>query len=325
MRIKSFVSDSWLDLDLSPARIDDAARYIPHEFLNSPQYEDPLLNKDLGRCVTVKVETLNPLRSFKGRGISFALRDLAEGEHIMCASSGNFGQAVAFTARLRHARATVFVPCGANPVKVERIRSLGAGVIEVSGGIDAARQQASDAAAHAGARLIIDGVDPAIAEGAATIALELGQLDPFDTVVVPVGDGSLISGVALWMRTHSPQTKVVGVNPAAAPAMYESWRRTEQVEVLLTSRFAEGITIPKPHEAALKGIIELVDDFVLVTDDEIRAAMKLIERRLALNVEPAGAAGIAAIASCRIQGERLATIITGANGRGNISAKAGVR
>ncbi|TWS21512.1 pyridoxal-phosphate dependent enzyme [Tsukamurella asaccharolytica] len=312
-------------LDLSVAHTDEAIRHIPQEFRNSPQYEERLLNRDLGQRVTVKIETMNPLRSFKGRGVSFALRDLTAGDHVVCASSGNFGQAVAYAAESSRARATVFAPRGLNPVKLARIRAFGGEVVEVDGGLSSARRRAREALERDGARLIVDGVDPAIAEGAGTIAMELDRSGPFDAVIVPVGDGSLISGIAVWMRAHSPETKVIGINPAGAPAMYRSRLQGEPVEVPLGTTFAEGIAIPKPHKAALARILRLVDDIVLVTDDEIRGAMNLVAERLAQNVEPAGAAGIAAIASGRVRGERLATIITGANRHVHIGTTAGVR
>ncbi|OYO01483.1 pyridoxal-5'-phosphate-dependent protein subunit beta [Enemella evansiae] len=286
---------------------------IPAVFLDSPQFEDPLLSTALGVRVTLKVETLNPLRSFKGRGVSFALRDLTPGETVVCASSGNFGQAVAYAAAARGAAARVYAHTELNPVKRERMAAFGATVIEVAEGFDAARERAAAEAEGDGVRLIVDGVDPAIAEGASTIAQELSAAAEFDTLVAPIGDGSLVTGLALGLRAYAPNVRIVGVNPAAAPTMRESWRAGRPVAVRPTSALAEGITIPRPHPEALARIADAVDDIVLVNDAELRAGMALIERHLALRAEPAGAAGIAAIAAGRTGGERIATIITGAN------------
>ncbi|WP_208109381.1 pyridoxal-phosphate dependent enzyme [Enemella evansiae] len=281
-------------------------------FLDSPQFEDPLLSAALGVRVTLKVETLNPLRSFKGRGVSFALRDLTPGETVVCASSGNFGQAVAYAAAARGAAARVYAHTELNPVKRERMAAFGATVIEVAEGFDAARERAAAEAEGDGVRLIVDGVDPAIAEGAATIAHELAAAE-FDTLVAPIGDGSLVTGLALGLRAYAPNVRIVGVNPATAPTMRESWRAGRPIAVRPTSALAEGITIPRPHPEALTRVTDAVDDIVLVSDAELRTGMALIERHLALRAEPAGAAGIAAIAAGRTGGERIATIITGAN------------
>ena len=175
------------------AHVDAARTVIPAVFLDSPQYEDELLNAALGTRVTVKVETANPLLSFKGRAVSYALRKVTAGERVVCASSGNFGQAVAFVGRARGARVRVYAPTPLNPVKRERILAFGAHVVEVTGGGEQARHAA---AAAEDALLLVDGVDTALAEGAATIAQELTAAASFDTIVAPVGDGSLISGLA---------------------------------------------------------------------------------------------------------------------------------
>jgi threonine dehydratase len=298
---------------LSLDRARQARGSIPREFLDTPQFEDRLLNSALGCRVTVKVESLNPLRSFKGRGVSFALRDLSPGETVVCASSGNFGQAVAYVGAARGATVRIFVPSGVNPVKRQRMCTFGAHVVEVDGGLQEARRAAQADAGATGARMIADGVDPGIAEGAATIAEELGREGTFDTLVAPIGDGSLISGIALWVRRHTPNTRIIGVNAAAARAVHDSWRTGHPVTVEPVSTLAEGIAIPRPHRVSLERICHAVDDIVLVSDEELRDGMGLVETHLAVMVEPAGAAGIAAIATGRARGERVATILTGAN------------
>jgi threonine dehydratase len=159
----------------------------------------------------------------------------------------------------------------------------------------------------------VDGIDPGIAEGAATIAEELGREGRFDALVAPIGDGSLITGLALWVRQHSPSTRIIGVNAAAARAVHDSWRAGHPVTVDPVSTFAEGITIARPHRESLKRIRHAVDDIVLVSDEELRAGMRLVETHLSLMVEPAGAAAIAAVATGRARGDRIATILTGSN------------
>lgn len=301
--------------DLSIERAHQAREVIPPEFVDSPQYESPFLNELLGRRVVVKVETLNPLRSFKGRGVNFALRDIAEGEVVVCASSGNFGQAVAYVCTRAGAVARVFTPAAGNRAKRERMRGLGAEVIEIDGDLAAVRAAARLDAEARGARYVVDGRDGAIAEGAATIAAELSGDGEFDAVVAPIGDGSLISGLGLWFGKYAPATRIIGITPTSAPAMRDSWAAGRPLTVAPRSGFAEGISIPRPDPHSLTRLTALVDDIVEVSDDDLRRAMTLIAEQLGVLAEPAGAAGIAALASGTISGSRVATVVTGANRR----------
>ncbi|MEV0082963.1 pyridoxal-phosphate dependent enzyme [Saccharopolyspora sp. NPDC050642] len=299
--------------DLALGNIAQARAVIPPCFLDTPQYEDELLNAALGRRVTVKVETANPIRSFKGRGVGFALTGVPAGATVVCASSGNFGQAVAYVGRSRGLHVVVYTSTAINPVKRERMTAFGARVVEVGGGMEGARRAAASSAAEPDAHLIVDGVLPAIAEGAGTIAEELAREGEFDAVVAPIGDGSLISGLALWMREHAPRTRIIGVNPADAPAMRRSVQAGRPIAVAPASDFAEGITIPQPHPESLARVRALVDDIVLVDERALRDAMGLVARHLSVIAEPAGAAGIAAIAGGQVPHGRVATLITGAN------------
>jgi threonine dehydratase len=307
-----------LPMSLSLDRIAEAAKTIDPLFLNTPQYADEQLCARLGRRVLVKVETLNPLRSFKGRGAGFLVGGLAPGTTVVCGSGGgNFGQAIGWAARRHGLRAEVFVPGTMSPVKLRRMAGLGANVHTVDGEAKAA---AEAYAAEAPDRLlVVDGRDAAIAEGAGTIGIELlspGHGAPaFDTVVVPLGDGALIAGVARWLKAHAPDVRVVGATSANAPALEHGWRTGEVTAVEPSGFFAAGITIRRPAPEAVHLTRALVDDIVLVTDDELRAAMRLATETLGLLPEPAGAAGLAAIAGHghAIPGESVATVITGAN------------
>ncbi len=306
-----------MDLELDGARIAAARDVIDPVFLDSPQYEDPLLNAALGRRVLLKVETCNPLRSFKGRGVSVALSEHPSIESVVCASSGNFGQAVAYVGRARGLAVRVFAPASINPVKRARMEAFGATIV-LAADYQSAREAVRSAASEPGTLLLEDGVPPAIAVGAGTIAVELEAAGAFDAIAVPIGDGSLISGIGAWIRAHRPGTRVIGVNPAAAPAMYESWRAGQPVRVDASDTFAEGISVAVPHAESLARVSKLVDDIVLVTTDELQQAMDLVERCVGILLEPAGAAGLAAIAQGRVPGERVATILTGANRRPSV-------
>jgi threonine dehydratase len=302
-----------MTLDLDIANVGEARRVIDPCFLDTPQYEEGALSAAIGRRTLVKVETANPVRSFKGRGVSFALRDMPHGTTVVCASSGNFGMAVAYVGRARGLRVRVFATENANTWKIARIEGLGATVVRVGPDLAAARAAAEADAARHRVHLITDGTAPALAEGAATIGQEILRSGPQDTIVVPVGDGSLISGIGLWVRAHAPGTAIIGVNPTEAPTMRDSVRIGRPATAKVGTPFAEGISIPRPHSESLRRVRRVVDEIVVVSDDRLLGAMRLAARHLSVLVEPAGAAGLAAIAAGLVPGERVATVVTGAN------------
>ncbi|WP_021594789.1 threonine ammonia-lyase [Actinomadura welshii] len=311
-----------MDLDL--ARIEKAMQVIDPVFLNTPQYVDEQLCQALGgRAVTVKVETANPVRSFKGRGADLMLSTLAPGTPVVCASSGNFGQAIAYAGRSRGMPVEVFVSETINPRKRERMETFGAEVIVAEGdGASAREAAAAHARRHPDRVYLQDGVQAAISEGAGTIGVELTRGGPggaggpgFDAVVLPVGDGALINGVGRWMKEHAPGTRIVGVNVEGAPSMLESLRAGRAVCIERTRTFADGIAVRNPPEASVRRARALVDEIILVTDEAIAAAMELAAHTLGIVLEPAGAAGLAAIAEGMVPGDRLATVLTGANPR----------
>ncbi len=298
--------------DLELDRIARAATVIDPVFLNSPQYVEPTLTAALGRPVLTKLETLNPLRSFKGRGADFLVSELPPGTTVVCASTGgNFGQGIGYAARRHGLRAHVFVSGSTPAVKIARMTALGVRVHQVDH--EPAARAEEFAAAAPDRTFVYDGRDAAIAEGAGTIGIELTRTGGFDTVVLPVGDGALVTGVARWLRAHVPDVRIIGVGAAAAPALPESWRTGQVLSIPKTSAFAAGIAIDRPAPEAVRRTRELVDDMVLVTDEEILAAMHLGARTLGVLLEPAGASGLAAIANRDIPGELVATVLTGAN------------
>ena len=186
--------------------------------------------------VIVKVETVNPIRSFKGRGTWTAVTALAgEGRigpdrPIVCASAGNFGQGVAYAARALGIPAVVFTSVHANRGKIARMRALGAEVISAGEDFDSARAASEAYAADHPAELLVDGDDPRISTGAATLALELtdaveaGHLPVPVVASVPVGNGALINGIGSWLRVDAPGCRVVGVQAEGAAAMTLSFR-----------------------------------------------------------------------------------------------------
>jgi len=296
-------------MDLSLSRIEHAVGEIDPVFLRTPQFVSERLSRELGREVLVKVETLNPIGSFKGRGTSFLARRLDAATWV-CATAGNFGQGLAYAARERGASVHVFVPPDAPEGKVERMRALGAEVETHERPDGAAREHA----AGEGRLLVVDGLDPAIAEGAGTIGVELAEAGRIDTAVVQLGDGALITGVARWLKSRAPESTVIGVCATGAPAMARSLASGRPISDAGTGTIAGTLAITDPVPESLERILALVDDVVLVDDDDLRAATALIAESLGVLVEPAGAAGVAALARHpeKVAGERVAILLTGA-------------
>ena len=308
--------------DLKLENIEEAARAIDPVFLDSPQFEDEQLCAALGRRVAVKVETANPIRSFKGRGASYLCRKLDPRMKVVCASAGNFGQAVAYAGRSRGMAVEVFVPSDVNPIKMKRMESFGAKVTISGVDFDAAKQNARhEAAARSDSVFVEDGEDPAISEGAGTIGRELLRLGEIDTFVIPVGDGALITGIGVWVKQHSPKSRIIGVCPSGAPVMEQSWRAGRVVTLSSANTIADGISVTAPVVQSLERMRSLVDDIVLVEDSQLLEAMRLAISTLGIILEPSGAAGLAAIRAHDLPGDRLATVLTGGNAHPDLLAK----
>jgi threonine dehydratase len=298
-------------MDLSLTRIEAAVAEIDPIFLNTPQFVSERLSKEFGREVLVKVETLNPIGSFKGRGTSLLARELDSSLTWVCATAGNFGQGLAYAARNRGAPVQIFVGPDAPEGKVARMRALDAEVEVHERPESAAREYAADGERR---YLVVDGLEPAIAEGAGTIGVELAAKDPIDTAVIQLGDGALITGVARWLKSRRPDTRVVGVCASGAPAMAQSFAARRPVSVAGEGTIAGALAITDPVPESLERVLELVDEVVLVDDDDLRAAMALVAESLGVLGEPAGAAGVATLVRHpeTLTGERVAVLLTGA-------------
>ncbi len=301
---------------LSLQHIVAASEAIDPVFRDTPQYEAETLHAQLGCRLVVKVETVNPIRSFKARGAQFLVSQMSGSPHLVCATAGNFGQGMAYAARKRGWPITIFVGAHANPMKVDRMRALGAKVREGSDDPDELHAQAEAFAREHGAQLIQDGREAAIAEGAGTIAIELLRWPKcFDDIVVPLGDGALLGGMARWVKAQCPTTRMIGVCATASPAMELSWRSKKVVSAPCDGTIAAGIAVGTPFEEALSDLTGLIDDVLLVPDSSLIAAMRLAHKELGVVLEPAGAAGLAAVMDHREQfrGRLVATVLTGGN------------
>jgi len=299
------------------ARILTAHTHIDPVFLNSPLFQHPALDTALGCEVVSKVETLNPIRSFKGRGAElYVATELRAGETLVAASAGNFGQGLAYAANRRGYKCVVFAAESANTLKVEAMRRLGADVHLVGADFDQAKQAAREFAQQRGFRFLEDGAEPIVAEGAGTIGVELiASAGDLDAVTVPLGDGALLAGIGAAIRHLAPRIEIIGVVAEKAPSLQLSLAAGRTIETPDADTIADGIAARVPVPEALVLLEGLHDSIVAVTEDQIVKGMQLAHQHLGLVIEPAGAVGLSALVAdpYRFRGKRVATILTGSN------------
>jgi threonine dehydratase len=266
----------------------------------------------------VKVETVNPVRSFKGRGtetVAAAARE-KRAARLVCASAGNLGQALAYSARRRGLEVTIVAARTANPLKLRQIAASGADLQLHGEDIEDARLLAREIAELDSAYLVEDGLDLGTCEGAATIGLELVRDDPqLDVVLVAVGGGAMASGVGYVVRSLAKDVEVIGIQPAGAPAMALSWRHGEVVETDRIETIADGVAGRCPIPEVLDDLLVVLDDVMLVGEDSIKAGMRMVFEHAGLVVEPSAALGLAALLEQpeRFAGRRVTTILCGGN------------
>ena len=280
-------------LDLT--RIRAAVSRIAPEFQNTPHYACEPLGAALGCDVVLKVETLNPIGCFKGRGTETLMARLAEADGpkaAICASAGNLGQALAYSGRARGLPVTVVADAKSNPLKLSRIKALGANLKLVDGDIELARETAREIAVTDGAYLLEDSLDLDSCEGAATIGLELVQgAGPLDAVLIALGAGAMATGIGHVFKCLAPHVEVIAIQPQGAPAMTLSWRAREVVETDSFETIADGVAGRCPIPEVLGDLLETADDAVLVSEDSIKEGMRLLFEHAALVVEPSAALG----------------------------------
>jgi threonine dehydratase len=308
------VPDTRLDTD----RIWAARGVIDPVFLDTPLYRCEALEPVLGCAVSIKLETANPVRSFKGRGTEVVASQLAErgSRAAVCASAGNLGQALAWSGRCRGLEVTVVASRFAPAAKLDRIRALEARLELVDGDFEAARERAADIARGGGIRLVEDSLDIETCEGAATIGLELaGAAGSFDAVLIALGGGAMATGVGHVIKALAPGVEVISVQPAGAPAMTLSWRQRRVVTTGPTDTIADGVAGRCPIPAVVDDLLLVADDAVLVSEASIIAGMRMLLDHAGLVVEPSAALGIAAILEDRdrFAGRHVVTIVCGSN------------
>jgi threonine dehydratase len=297
-----------------------AARQRIEPYLKpTPLYRYPALDALTGARVRVKHENHQPVGAFKVRGGVNLVSQLTEDERrrgVIAASTGNHGQSVAYAAEEFGVRAVICMPEQANPVKVESMQALGAEVVFHGRDFDEAREHCEKLAAAQGYRYIHSGDEPALVAGVATCALEIIEAWPdTEVIVVPVGGGSGAAAASLVAKAVRPSIEVIAVQSEAAPAAYRSWEAGSLVSGTSNSTFAEGLATRTAFELPQRIMREKLDDFVLVSEDALRDATRLMIEKTRNLVEPAGAAPLAAVLADpgRFANRNVALICTGGN------------
>jgi threonine dehydratase len=284
----------------------------------TPLYRYPVLDELTGARLWVKHENHQPVGAFKVRGGVNLVSQLSAEERqrgVITASTGNHGQSVGYAANLFGVRAIVCVPEQANPVKVESMRALGAEVVFHGRDFDEAREHCEKLAAEHGYRYIHSANEPALIAGVATYTVEILEAQPdTEVIVVPIGGGSGAAGVCLVAKAVRPSIQVIGVQSAAAPAAQRSW----QARALRTddnSTMAEGLATGTAFQLTQQILWDKLDDFVLVTDDALRDATRIMISKTRNLVEPAGAAALAAVLAdpARFAGRNVTIVCSGGN------------
>jgi threonine dehydratase len=296
----------------------EARRRISPYLGATPLYGYATLNDLVGTEVFVKHENHQPVGAFKVRGGVNLISQLSPDERergVIAASTGNHGQSIAYAARLFGVRATICVPENANPVKVASMRGFGAELVFHGRDYDDAREHCERLAREHGYRYVHSGNEPLLIAGVGTGTLEILEQQPgIDVIVVPVGGGSGAAGACIVAKAVNPAIEVIGVQSEAAPAAYRSWRERRLVDDPMET-FAEGLATRTAFELPQRVLWELLGDFVLVSDDEIRTAQALMIESTRNLVEAAGAAPLAAALRLRdeLAGRRIALILSGGN------------
>lgn len=272
-----------------------------------------------GANVYMKLENLQSTGSFKVRGAynkisQIKKKDLKNG--VVCASAGNHAQGVAFAANMLGIPATVFMPIFTPPLKVIATRSYGAEVVQEGESFDDAMSAAQKFQEKSGAVFVHAYDDPDIIAGQGTIGLELFQAnDSIQDVIVPIGGGGMISGIAIALKEMNPDIRIIGVEAAGAQSMKNALKKGKPVKLTNMQTIADGIAVKTPGNLTYDAIKKHVDDILVVDDSEIAHAAYLLLQRAKILAEPAGVASMAAILSKKmnLKNRNVVAVISGGN------------
>ena len=286
---------------MSPVTYADVLDALPRvrEVLNpTPLYEWPGLSSLLGCRFYLKHENHQPTGAFKVRGGINLVATLSDAERqagVLGCSTGNHGQSLAFAARRFGVRCTIVVPRGNNPDKNRAIQNFGAELIERGRDFDEARDYLEKELAPRGGRYVHSANEPTLIAGVGTMAWEIFETLPEpDVIMIPIGLGSGVSGTGIVAKARRSQTQIIGVQAEGADSMIRSWRTGSYQETAQARTWAEGLATRRPAQMTLDIMRDVMDDAILVNDDELRHACRLILEQTHNPAEGAGAATLAA-------------------------------
>jgi threonine dehydratase len=307
------------NLPVTIADIRAAEKALAGAVMRTPIVRAGALSETTGCEVFLKLETLHSTGSFKERGALNKLLTLDAAQRaagVVAMSAGNHAQGVAFHARRLGIPATIVMPQGTPFTKIDRTEALGATVLLRGDGLVAARQAADALARERGLTLVHPYDDPAVIAGQGTIALEmLADCPDLDALIVPVGGGGVISGIAVAAKALAPKTEIVGVQSALYPSMYRILRGEPPGPPAENATLAEGIAVKEPGRLTRQIVAALVSEIRIVDEPALEATVEFLIERQRLVVEGAGAAGVAALLAdpVRFRGRRIGIVVTGGN------------
>jgi threonine dehydratase len=285
----------------------------------SPLYTYPTLNEYLGFTASIKHENYNPTGAFKIRGGINLISQLNPEEKkrgVITASTGNHGQSIALASKIFGVEAHICVPEGANPIKVAAIRMHGAVIHEYGKDFDEAVENGQRLAKEHGYRFINSGNEPLLIAGVGTIGLEIMEQQPdIDVVISPVGSGTGAGGTATAIKTLNPEVKAISVQAEKAPSIYMSYKSGKVESTPTAETFADGLATRNAFELPLGILRSQVDDFILVSEAEMRHAIKLYLEHCHTVAEGAGAASLAAAVKLKdkLKDKKVALVLSGGN------------
>src|SRR5437879_4575712 len=296
--------------------IEAAAQRISGVASRTPLIESPALFRRYRRKVYLKLECFQPIRVFKIRGAYNKISQLST-KKIVAASSGNHGIAVAYSSRILGKQCTVVVPEAAVKEKLDVVQEYGADVVKFGRYHSDRETKAREIASQTGATFVPPFNDPDVIAGQGTCGLEIAQqLDDFDSVIVPVGGGGLISGISIAIKSLKPSARVFGVEPTGAPKMQASLSAGKNVMINEPKSIADGLIPASVGDLTLEACQKNVDGMFSVSDDEILSAMKQLIQEAHIFPEPSGSAPLAVLSkpeNLNKLGDRVVLVVSGGN------------
>ncbi|MBI3116775.1 MAG: threonine/serine dehydratase [Thaumarchaeota archaeon] len=298
------------------AEIIDAQKRIAGVASRTPLVLSPALSERFHREVYLKLECFQPIRVFKIRGAYNKVSKI-EGKKVLAVSSGNHGMAVAYSAKRLGKESTIILPKNAVQEKVNMIMEFGGEIIKYGNYHSEREAKAQEIVRETGATFVHPFNDPAVIAGQGTCGLEIAeQLEDLDSVIVPVGGGGLIAGIAIAVKSKLPKAKVFGVEPAGAPKLQAAMRAGKLVSVDSPNSIADGLIPPSVGDLTLEACMKHVEGVYSVSDEEILDGMKVLMRDAHIFPEPSGSAPAALLLANRDTeklGKKVVLVVSGGN------------